>query len=268
MIETATYALSHGNAPLLISIPHLGSHLPEEYLDRYTPAARRVADTDWHLDRLYSMADGLRASVLRAKVSRYVIDLNRPSTGESLYPGQTTTELCPTTTFRGENVYLDGQVPTKDEIANRLNGYWQPYHEALREELTRLQRNHVHVLLWEAHSIASVLPRLFDGKLPDLCLGTNDGRSCSKALLDSVVAPLALQDRFTHVVNGRFKGGFNTRYYGTPEEGVHAIQLEMCQSLYMNEQSPFEYRDEVARKVQPVLTEMLRGALNHLSKIA
>ncbi len=265
IVETPIYTLIQGQAPILISIPHLGTQLPEELKADFNDEAIELADTDWHLDRLYAVVQSLGVSLLCAKVSRYAIDLNRPSTGESLYPGQTSTGLCPTTTFKGATLYKASMEPTTSEIARRVNAYWCPYHDTLQSELERLRAQHPQVLLWEAHSIASVLPRLFDGKLPDLNFGTNDGAACDPALLAAVVAPVAQQTAVTHVINGRFKGGFITRHFGQPALGVQAIQLEMCQSLYMNESHPFAYREDLAQNIQPLLKSMLSAALDHLN---
>ena len=264
------FDLQPGDAPVLVSIPHLGTWLPDELRERFAPEAEVLADTDWHLDRLYAFAREMGASVLAARVSRYAIDLNRPPGGESLYPGQTTTGLCPTETFRGAPLYRPGAEPDTAEIARRLERWWQPYHRALQAELARLRARHGQVLLWEAHSIASVLPRLFEGKLPDLNFGTNEGRSCDPALLDAVLAeiPGHAPPGLTHVVNGRFKGGYITRRYGAPAQGVHAIQLEMCQSLYMEEQAPFLYRPDLAQRVEPLLRRMLGGARAWLARAA
>lgn len=260
-MDTPIYTLHRGHMPLLISIPHLGTELPHDLRDVYANEALQWADTDWHLDRLYGFAQALGASVLGAKVSRYVIDLNRPASGESLYPGQTTTGLCPTETFQGIPLYKPGRAPDAAETQRRVQTYWQPYHQALRDELDRLRVAHGRVLLWEAHSIASVLPRLFDGKLPDLNFGTNGGASCDAGLLQAVLAPLAQTPSITHVVNGRFKGGYITRHFGAPDRDVHAIQLEMCQCLYMEEHAPFRYREDRATQVQPVLQRLLQAAL-------
>ncbi|SDV50705.1 N-formylglutamate deformylase [Chitinasiproducens palmae] len=253
------YRFTEGRLPLLISIPHLGREIPPDVAAQLQPHASVLSDTDWHLDRLYAFADTLGASVLSARYSRYVVDLNRPASGESLYPGQTTTGLFPTETFRGEPLYLDPAGPDARSSAERLSRYWQPYHDKLAEELARLKSRFGTVLLWEAHSIASVLPRLFDGKLPDLNLGTNGGRSCGSDVLDAVTAVLADQP-YTWVVNGRFKGGHITRHYGRPDDGIHAIQLEMCQSTYMDETPPFAFRPDLADRVQPVLERMLGAA--------
>lgn len=254
------YHFSRGTAPLLISIPHLGSQLPDAQRARMTAAGQQSGDTDWHLDTLYQFADALGASVLGARYSRYVIDLNRSPDDESLYPGQTKTGLCPTHTFRGEPLYLNDASLTDDEREHRLQTYWQPYHAKLREELDRIRAEHGTVLLWEAHSIASVLPRLFEGKLPDLNLGTADGASCAPDILEAIAERLP-DCGYTSAVNGRFKGGYITRHYGSPAEDIHAVQLEMCQSTYMDESYPYSYRANAAARVIPVVEGMVRAAL-------
>lgn len=266
MTHSPVFDFKAGTLPLLISIPHLGSIIPDDLLGDYTDVARIVADTDWHLDQLYDFAAQAGASMLSARVSRYVIDLNRPPSGESLYPGQTTTGLCPTETFRGEPLYADRNGPYPEAIAKRLDAFHAPYHAKLRETLDALKVEFGQVLLWEAHSIASVLPRLFDGKLPDLNLGTNAGRSCAPQVLDAITATLGNQP-FTWVANGRFKGGYITREYGRPHEGVHAIQLEMCQSIYMDENTPFAYRPDLAARVKPVVKNMVEAALNAVQRL-
>lgn len=264
--QAPTHRLLRGSAPLLVSIPHLGQEIPDALRDGYAEEALRLADTDWHLDRLYDFAAELGASVLTARVSRYVIDLNRPPDGSSLYPGQTTTELCPSDTFRGVPLYRPGARPSPADVEARRLAYWEPYHQALRTELARLRELHPHVLLWEAHSIAGVLPRLFEGKLPDLNFGTDCGRACDVALFESVLGSLPRPACYTHAVNGRFKGGYITRRYGDPAGGVSAVQLEMCQSLYMNEQEPFDYLPERAAQVRPTLRALLEGGLHHLGR--
>jgi N-formylglutamate deformylase len=256
---TDIFSLERGTAPLIISIPHLGTQIPAAMQGQYTDVALTVADTDWHLDRLYAFAKELGATILGARVSRYVIDLNRPPNDESLYPGQTTTSLCPTETFRGEPVYRDGCEPDAAERQRRVQTFWQPYHDTLSAELKRLRAAHANVLLWEAHSIASVLPRLFDDKLPDLNLGTQDGRTAA-AVVQGQAERAAAASGYTWIANGRFKGGYITRHFGAPQDGIHAIQLEMCQSVYMSETAPFDYVPALAEKVQPVLREMVGGA--------
>jgi len=259
------FDLHCGSIPLLVSIPHLGTRLPAEIRAHVAPVAESLADTDWHLDRLYDFAKAMGASFLGATVSRYAIDLNRPPGGESLYPGMTTTGLCPTETFRGEPLHLEGGAPDPAEIERRREHYWQPYHDALAAELERLRAAHGQVLLWEAHSIASVLPRLFEGKLPDLNFGTNAGASCAAPILQAALDAIGnAAPGLTQAVNGRFKGGYITRHYGRPTQGIHAIQLEMCQCLYMNEAPPFDYRPELAERLRPALEQMLRAAVARL----
>lgn len=262
------FNLKRGNIPLLISIPHMGTCVPPDIDATLTPEAKTLADTDWHLDLLYDFADKLGASVIQANYSRYVIDLNRPSTDESLYPGQTTTSLCSTTTFHGEAVYVAGAEPDAAAIAARIARYWQPYHDALAAEIAHLHAQHGQVLLWEAHSISSVLPRLFDGKLPDFNIGTNQGLSCSQAVAGAVAAATekACADQFSWVVNGRFKGGYITRHYARPDDHIHAVQLEMCQSLYMDEQAPFAYRPDLGAQAAPIVATMMQAALSALGK--
>jgi N-formylglutamate deformylase len=260
MLKTNVFDLQRGSAPLLLSIPHLGTALPAALEPRLTQAGLLRADTDWHLDRLYDFAQALGASVLRPLHSRYVVDLNRPPDNRSLYPGQTTTGLCPSHSFTGEPLYRKGEEPTPAEVADRMARYWQPYHDALHAELQRMKAAHGVAVLWEAHSIASVLPRLFEGKLPDLNFGTNDGQASAAPVLDAVTE-VAHRSGYSVAVNGRFKGGHITRHFGQPLQGVHAIQLEMCQCVYMDEAPPFGWREDQAALVQPWLRDMLSAAL-------
>jgi N-formylglutamate deformylase len=266
-IDEPTHILHRGTAPLLISIPHLGTWIPPEIHGQLAYVADVLQDTDWHLDRLYDFIGELGASVLQARVSRYAIDLNRPPNDESLYPGQTTTSLCPTETFHGEPLYADGRGVDAAERQRRLQTYWKPYHDALRTEVDRLRTLHGAVLLWDAHSIASRVPRLFEGRLPDFNFGTADGRSCAPSLVECVL-DAARRHPFTQVLNGRFKGGYITRHYGAPVHGIHALQLEMCQCLYMQEVEPFDYLPTVAAPLQGALGHMLAAALAHLPHLA
>ncbi len=259
-----------GNIPLLVSIPHAGTEIPADIAARMTPKALQLQDTDWHLPKLYDFLQGMGASVLVARWSRYVIDLNRPETDTNLYPGQDTTGLIPTDSFDKLPLYLPGQVPQAPEVAQRLEQYWRPYHTQLRAELDRLLQIYPLVALWDAHSIASEVPRFFAGKLPDLNFGTADGKSCAPEMLQAVVQAMqATQlmqrpEQFTLAVNGRFKGGHITRHYGNPALGVHAIQLEMCQSCYMDETPPFAWRPDLAQQVQPLLQSMVQAVQNWL----
>lgn len=264
--DKPAFILREGTAPLLISMPHVGTHVPAGIAARMTDEARHVPDTDWHLETLYDFADELGASVLIATHSRYVVDLNRPPDGSSLYPGQSVTGLCPVDTFDDTPVYLPGQEPDDQEVQARREAVWRPYHEALDRELTRIRTKHGVAALWDAHSIRSVLPRFFEGKLPDLNLGTGKGSSCDDRIVQAVlkVAKTAEQGGYTAVLNGRFTGGYITRHYGRPAQNIHAIQLEMTQSSYMQEALPFDYLPATAAGIQPYVRGMVEAMLAEL----
>jgi N-formylglutamate deformylase len=262
-----SFSLHRGSVPLLVSIPHMGTEIPQDLRGRYVPRALAVEDTDWHLDRLYAFARELGASVLQPGVSRYVIDLNRPPDDAPMYPGASNTELCPTRFFTGDALYLDGAAPDPHERLRRREQYWQPYHDALRGELDRLRAAHGFVLLWDAHSIRSRIPWLFEGVLPDLNIGTASGASAHACIADATTAAAARAPGVSHVLNGRFKGGYITRHYGRPAEHVHAVQLEMVQKLYMREQAPYDYDERLAAAIQPVLRDMVQAAFDACRKL-
>jgi N-formylglutamate deformylase len=242
-------------------MPHLGTEIPADLRGRYVERALGTEDTDWHLDRLYDWLPGMGASVIRPRWSRYVIDLNRPPDDQPMYPGASNTELCPTRFFTGDPLYRSGCEPDAAERARRLQMYWRPYHGALRGELDRIRTQHGFALLWDAHSIRACIPWLFEGELPGLNIGTAGDASADEAITKAVANAAARFPQVTHAVNGRFKGGYITRHYGRPAQHVHAVQLEMCQKLYMSESAPFAYDDELAAAIQPVVREMLLAAL-------
>ena len=255
------YELSRGNAPIMMSIPHVGTHMPAEMAADMTDTARRLGDTDWHLDRLYDFAAELGISVLQATHSRYVIDLNRDPENRPLYPGASNTELVPTSTFAEEPLYETGRKPDEAAIAARRETYWRPYHEALAAELSALKAAHGIAVLFDCHSICSRVPRFFEGQLPDFNLGTGDGVTCADGLQDRLAEALGREPRYSLAVNGRFKGGYITRHYGRPDVGIHAFQLELSWATYMDEDHPFAYRKDLAVGVQPRLRAMLEAAL-------
>ncbi len=259
-LHDATFSLHRGSVPLLVSLPHDGSVIPDAMAARMTESARAAPDTDWHVARLYAFARDLGASVLVPRYSRYVVDLNRSPDDVSLYPGQNTTGLCPIVQFSGDPVYRDDQQPAPGEIAARVDAYWRPYHAALSEELRRLRAQHGRAVLWEGHSIRGECPFLFDGRLPDLNLGTAAGASCSSALQLKLEAALASQRRYDFVVNGRFKGGYITRHHGDPDSGIDAVQLEISQRIYMDEDT-FAYDETKARDTQQVIRKLLEAVL-------
>jgi N-formylglutamate deformylase len=263
------FRFRQGTRPLLISMPHVGTHVPPALAARLTDEAQRVPDTDWHLERLYDFADALGASVLVATHSRFVIDLNRPPDGTSLYPGQSVTGLCPVDLFDDQPLYRDpADVPGESEIAERREAIWHPYHAQLAHELARIKAQHGVAALWDAHSIRSVVPRFFDGRLTDLNLGTGNGTSCDPALAEQLLAIGQSAPGYTAVLNGRFKGGHITRQYGNPAQGIHAVQLEMTQCSYMQESWPFDYLPEVAAGVQPHVCKMLEAVLAFVESAA
>jgi N-formylglutamate deformylase len=230
------YQLARGREALILSMPHVGTRIPEAIERGFTPVARALTDTDWHVERLYDFVPELGASVIKACYSRYVIDLNRPPNDAALYPGMTKTGLCPTHSFAGEPLYGSGvESLPESEIEHRRERYWQPYHDALAGLIAATRGRRGFAVLLDAHSIRSRVPRLFTGRLPDINIGTDDGRSCRPELLAPLLEILAAQSRFTYVVNGRFKGGHITRHYGAPADGVHALQIELAQASYMDE---------------------------------
>lgn len=254
------FTLHQGTRPLLVSVPHNGTHVPDDIAQRLTPEAREVPDTDWDMARMYAWVIEAGGSLIVPTHSRYVVDLNRSEDDVSLYPGQNTTGLCPIVRFTGDPVYVPGGEPDEAEVRDRVERYWRPYHEALKNELTRLRDLHGRVVLWEGHSIRGELPFLFEGRLPDLNLGTASGNSCAELTQVRVEAVLAAQDHFDFVVNGRFKGGYITRHYGDPDRGIDALQLEMSQHTYMDE-AQREWHPAKAARVQTQIQAMVEAAL-------
>ena len=255
------YRFAPGSTPLLVSMPHVGTHIPDALARRMTDGARAVPDTDWHVDRLYDFLGGLGAAVIQATHSRYVIDLNRPPDSAPLYPGAANTGLCPTEQFDGRPLYKAGEAPGDAEIDDRRQRYWRPYHDRLAAELQALRARHGVALLFEAHTIRSRVPRLFEGRLPDINLGTADGKSCASDLAALLIETAGEAEAYSSVLNGRFKGGYITRHYGRPADGVHAVQLELAQLTYMDEDPPYGFRDDLAATIRPVLNAIVRAMI-------
>ncbi|MEL6234223.1 MAG: N-formylglutamate deformylase [Pseudomonadota bacterium] len=250
-----------GNGPVILAMPHIATWLPGDVAADLNETGRALADTDWHIDRLY---DGLlpAATIVQATAHRYVIDVNRDPEGTSLYPGQSTTGLIPLTDFDGRPIWT--APPTEKATAFRRLNHHMPYHMALAVHIARLRERHDHVILYDCHSIRSEIPHLFEGRLPDLNIGTNGGVTCAPAIEAAAVAAAAASD-FSHVLNGRFKGGWTTRQYGKPAQGVHAIQMEIAQSVYLEaEAPPWSYADSKAERLRAVL----RGILERLEALA
>jgi formiminoglutamase len=257
--------VSRGEAPLIVSIPHAGTEIPRGIEARLVSPELARTDTDWWVDRLYAFAEDFGATIVRTSMSRTVIDVNRDPSGASLYPGQATTGLCPALTFDGEPLYLEGQAPGPDEIEERKGRWFAPYHAVLAGEIDRLRNRFGAVALYDAHSIRSRIPRLFEGELPIFNIGTNGGSSCAPPLADAIEA-ICAGSGFSHVVNGRFKGGWITRCYGRPAEGVHSVQMELACRGYMDEPAdgpwPTPYDEASAAPMRAILTDVLTACLD------
>lgn len=257
---TDLFQFTPGTTPVLISVPHAGTYIPPDIVDRLTPEARAVPDTDWHVEKLYQFAPKLGVGLLVATHSRYVVDLNRDPEGTPLYPGADNTETVPLKTFGLAPIYRSGGEPGAAEVKRRIDTYWRPYHDRLATELAALRRRFGVAVLWDGHSIPSVVPRFFDGRLPDLNLGSGNGTTADRELIRRI-ADLLAGSGFSSIVDGRFKGGYITRHYGQPQRGVHALQLEMAEIAYMDEAPPYRYDAARAEKLGSVLQDAVRVLL-------
>jgi N-formylglutamate amidohydrolase len=262
MSDQPLHLLLPGEGPLLINVPHAGMHVPGALLATMTAEAQAVPDTDWHVPFLYQHALPAGATLMAATHSRYVVDLNRDPDNVALYPGADNTELCPTKTFANEPIYRAGHAPDADAVLARRSRYWTPYHEALRRQIDQIRERNGYVILLDAHSIRSEVPRFFDGHLPDLNLGTAEGRSCSPSLEARAFETLKRTPDFSQVLNGRFKGGYITRHYGRPQDGVHALQLEIAQAAYMNEAPPYSWNAGTALPLIGVLRQFVDALIS------
>nr|MEC9421298.1 N-formylglutamate deformylase [Pseudomonadota bacterium] len=253
-----------GDGPVVLGVPHAGTFVPDDIKARFNDTGLKLADTDWHVDRLYSdLLPG--ATMVKANFHRYVIDANRDPEGVSLYPGQNTTTLCPTTDFDGRPIYQSGMEPETGEIEARRLAWHAPYHAALQAEMERVRAKHGVAILYDCHSIRSVVPFLFEGTLPDFNTGTNNGTTCASAIEAAVVACAQAAEGYTSILNGRFKGGWTTRHYGRPAEGFHAIQMELAQKTHLaTEDTPFAYDEAKADRLRAHLKDIL-SALENLA---
>lgn len=255
------FRLRGGDTPLLLSIPHAGTEIPDTLRDGMTREALELPDTDWHVGRLYDFAAALGATVIEANYSRYVIDLNRDPGGETLYPNADNTGLCPTETFDRAPIHRPNHAPDDREIARRLRQYYRPFHAGLMLELARIKSKFGYALLYDAHSIRSRVPRFFDGELPSLNVGTGGGVTAHSGLAQRVVEVGVAGDGYATVLDGRFKGGYITRQYGAPGRHVHALQMELAQNTYMDESPPYEFIKEKADRLRPLLRRVLEEML-------
>lgn len=257
------FKLRRGNSKLIVSMPHVGTQLPESLNVRMTKQAKDLPDTDWYLEELYDFLQELDVTVIAANYSRYVVDLNRSADDMSLYPGSNVTGLCPIDTFSGELIYQQERSLDTTEIKNRLKMFWHPYHDALAFEIARVKALHGDVIVWDAHSIRSVVPRFFDGELPQLNIGTADGTTCQPKIIEKALNIIKSYDDYSWVDNGRFKGGFITRHYGQPSQGINAIQLEIAMRSYMDESSSSpKFDNDKAQSLRVLLKSMMQSIIS------
>ena len=252
---TQVFEVHSGDSPIVLGQPHGGTYVPDAVAARLNANGAGLADTDWHITRLYAgLLDG--ATVVTSNVHRYVIDANRDPAGVSLYPGQNTTTLVPLTDFDGKPIWREGQAPSEDEIEARRVAYHAPYHDALAQELKRVHAKHGVAILFDCHSIRSNIPFLFDGELPIFNTGSNLGTTCASEI-EAAVDGIAQASGMGAVLNGRFKGGWTTRHYGQPDTGIHAVQMEISQRAYMHETPTWRWDEAGAALSRPHLKKML-----------
>lgn len=262
-MSPAWLTVKQARAPLLVSFPHTGLDLPDDCVGGLVSLDLARHDADWFIDKLYAFADDLGATTVHTALSRTVIDVNRDPSGVSLYPGQATTGLVPSETFDGRPLYLDDMAPKGREVERRREAYFEPYHAALAAEIARLRAMHPRIVLYDCHSIRSVIPRLFPGELPVFNIGTNEGKACDPALTQKIAAICAASGR-THVVNGRFKGGYITRRYGKPTAGIHAVQMELAIRGYLPSEERPHWDATFALPIQRTLREVLQACLDFI----
>lgn len=251
-------SIKQGDSPIVLAMPHTGTHVPDKIMACLNTTGQSLSDTDWHIDKLY--AELLpNAAIVKANFHRYVIDANRDPSGRSLYPAQNTTGLCPLTDFDGNKLYNSGSEPDDAEIESRRMEFHAPYHQAIEEQLANAKDKHGIAVLYDCHSIRSLIPYLFEGKLPDFNIGTFDGKSCDARLSEAVEKHCLHSASYSSVLNGRFKGGWTTRHYGQPQNGVHAIQMELAQCNYIEEHAPWQHKPEAAEQLREALGPMLEA---------
>lgn len=251
--------------PILISSPHSGTAFPEEIRGHYNPEAIAAPDdTDWFIDKLYDFAPSLGITMIAARYSRWVIDLNRDPESNPLYDdGRVITDLCPTMSFMEEPIYKEDQLPNRKEIDRRLGQYYWPYYFKLQSLLNDLKKEFGQVLLWDAHSIRQYVPTIRKELFPDLILGDNDEKSASEDLIKTSLDKLG-ESRLKLNHNNPFKGGHITRYFGKPSDNQHALQLEMTKINYMNNDE-LQYNEERAAIIRSILINNFEGLIEKLT---
>tara|TARA_R110002049_G_scaffold175316_3_gene342624 strand:- start:2182 stop:2991 length:810 start_codon:yes stop_codon:yes gene_type:complete len=262
-LDSDIFKLKRGKSKLLVSMPHVGTQLPEWLIPRMSQESMSLPDTDWYLEELYDFLQDIDVTVISANYSRYVVDLNRSADDMSLYPGSNVTGLCPTDTFDGNSIYEHEAKLDAIEVKSRLDKFWYPYHDALASEIARIKAIHSNVIVWEAHSIRSEVPRFFDGELPHLNIGTADGTTCQHEIIEKIMDVIKTNGDYSWVENGRFKGGFITRHYAQPSLGINTMQLEIAMRSYMDESSLSpKFDNDKATSLRGLLKAMMQSILN------
>lgn len=257
------YIFTAGDSPVLLSLPHVGTDVPRAIEDDFTREGKEIPDTSWYLDRVFDFASELGIGVLKAHYSRYVTDLGRDPKGGILYEGLENTSICPLQRFDYKQIYITAAEPTEEEIMTRITRYWQPYHAKLAMALMEIKKKHGFAILIDATSIRSQCPRFFEGVLPDVNIGTNDGRSTDPSLTDVILRSFNNdEDGYSHILDGRFKGGYITRHFGDPRHDIHAVQIELTQSTYMDEKPPFTFQPKKADFTRPMLKHIMKAVLS------
>lgn len=258
------YQIERGDSPVIVSFPHSGTFVPRDLRARFTRAAAKLPDTDWHVPELYDFLPIGRVTTIVANVSRYVVDLNRSPDDAELYPGRPSTGVFPTTTFSGDSIYRSGCEPDAGETGERVSRYWDPYHDALAQLVDANVQKFGLAVIYDAHSIAPVIPRLFAGELPVLNLGTANGSACSEEF-ERPVREAVSNSGFSYAINGRFIGGYIARHYGRPERGCHALQMELSQRAYLGSPEP-ALDSNLAKPLRRALRTILRSLTDAVNR--
>ncbi|GAA4113631.1 N-formylglutamate deformylase [Aquimarina addita] len=245
--------------PILISIPHAGTQFPVEIKHYYKKKMRNhLDDTDWYVHKLYEFAPSLGITIIKANLSRWVIDLNRDPKSIPLYTdNRLITAITPITDFYGNNIYTSSSSePDPIEIQRRLDLYYWPYYRQIETLIADLKKKFGKVLLWDAHSIRHLVSTIQKKPFPDMILGNNDQKTAHPQLILTALEKLRSK-KFEVAHNTPFKGGHITRYFGKPAQNVHALQLEMNKILYMDD-NEITYNTKRASEVQEVLQDTLQ----------
>ena len=254
------------DSPIIVSVPHSGIKIPHELKSSYVSGQIQfIDDTDWFVDRLYDFVQDMGITIIHAKYSRWVIDLNRNVQSKPLYDdGRIITDLTPTTDFNGQSIYKNKE-PSDAEIQKRISSYYTPYYDNITTLIKNKKSTFDHVLFFDAHSIRKHVPGIRKEPFPDLILGDVDETSADKGLIETAVKTLGSSSySFQH--NDPFKGGNLTRHFANPKKGIHALQLEMSKILYMYDTETL-FHEERAEKVRTLLRSLFQNLSESLNQL-